>query len=330
MSSRKLNRVVLKEEMVAVTGNAIKALVLNQMIYWTEILNKADQETQKEIDEYIKLGMTDKVDNLKEKLREGWFWKSSEELADELMGIASRATVNRHLNELVEQKFILKRKSPKKWDKTNHYKVDIDFVREQLKILNYALEGYAIPEDKEDKKVPESPSLPNAQNEQSNVQNEQSSDQNEQSNAHSEQTIPEITSESTTESTSKTNLNQNLSEQIFSMKLPMPLKKFFSKQVSVLVNDSFDIDILEEFYNTSPLVKSDCSIQDISWVNDFEFTKIIKKMFVEVERPIKNTHGLIKNWVLRYLSYKLEGNSDNYFDSNGDDNFWDAENRSFI
>jgi hypothetical protein len=118
--------------------------------------------------------------------------------------------------------------------------------------------------------------------------------------------------------------NQNLSEDIYSMKIPMPLKKFFSKQVSVLVNDSFDIDIVEEFYNTNSLVKPNCSPEDINWINDFEFTKIIKKMFTDVERPVRNTHGLIKNWVLRYLSYKLEGNADNYFDEDQDD-FWTRE-----
>ncbi|USK72644.1 hypothetical protein [Peribacillus asahii] len=50
MSSQKLKRVVLKEEMVAVTGNAVSGLILNQMVYWTEILNASDQEILKDIE----------------------------------------------------------------------------------------------------------------------------------------------------------------------------------------------------------------------------------------------------------------------------------------
>lgn len=118
----------------------------------------------------------------------------------------------------------------------------------------------------------------------------------------------------------KRNQNQNLSNQLFTMDLPMPLKKYFSKKVSVLVNDSFDIDIVEEFYNTSEHIKPDCSKEDPHGVNKHEYTKIVKWIFENVKRPIGNTHGLIKDYVLRYLSFKMDAIPN---DGEADENFWD-------
>ena len=51
----KLKRAVIKEELIAITGNFIEAVILNQMIYWSERINDFDnfiREKRKEWDLY--------------------------------------------------------------------------------------------------------------------------------------------------------------------------------------------------------------------------------------------------------------------------------------
>lgn len=216
MQPTRLKRVVLKEEMVAITKNASKAIILNQLIYWTEILNKADQITQKEIEEYTKLGLVDEAEKKHRDLRNGWFWKSGDELSEEVMGIASGKTINRQMNELAEAGFILIGKNPdpkKKWDRTNWYKVDLEFVQTELKKLGYVLDGYAIPEEpKPEKKSDEPAPLPISQNEKCISQNEKSNSQNEKCISQNETTIPEITSEITSKITSEKEKKDNVGQ----------------------------------------------------------------------------------------------------------------------
>jgi hypothetical protein len=100
-------------------------------------------------------------------------------------------------------------------------------------------------------------------------------------------------------------LNQ-LSDYINSMKLPFSLKKYFSKSVKVLVEDSFNILEVEDFYNTSLNIKSDSSKDDINYLNDHEFTRLVIKAYENANRPIGSTFGLIKSWTLQALSYKKE------------------------
>ncbi|MCR1833168.1 replication initiator protein A [Oceanobacillus caeni] len=102
-------------------------------------------------------------------------------------------------------------------------------------------------------------------------------------------------------------LNQ-LNEYIWKMKIPMPLKKFFSEKVKVLVTDTtFDISEIEYFYNTyTDYIQPDCAREDQLYLNDIEFTKTMKKMYSEVDRPIRNLEGLIKTWVQAAIHYKIE------------------------
>jgi hypothetical protein len=40
---RKLKRVVIKEELVALTGDIIEAIILNQFLYWSERVEDFDK-----------------------------------------------------------------------------------------------------------------------------------------------------------------------------------------------------------------------------------------------------------------------------------------------
>ncbi|MFZ3577442.1 replication initiator protein A [Virgibacillus sp. DJP39] len=124
--------------------------------------------------------------------------------------------------------------------------------------------------------------------------------------------IPKRDSNDTDINDTDINLNLNqMSKYIWNMKIPMPLKKFFSEKVKVLVGDNtFDIYEIEYFYNTyNDYIQPNCTREDEMYLNDIEFTKTMKKMFLEVNRPIQNMEGLIKTWVQARIHYKMENNS---------------------
>lgn len=187
---RKLNRVVIKEELVELTGHYIKALILQQMIFWSERVNDFDlflAETKR------------RHENSEVDLQYGWIYKNSKELSKELMIDASHQTMRRYLQSLVEDGFILERHNPKKtWDRTMQYRVDLVAVARALNKIGYSLEGYSMLD------------ASNVQNGQSNVQNGQSSVQigqssvqNGDSNVQNGQAIPETTTKTTPKTTAK-------------------------------------------------------------------------------------------------------------------------------
>lgn len=191
---RKLKRVVIKEELVELTGDSVKSLILSQFLYWTDIMNKLDEKKEREAEAFEKIGETYEAKKLRKEIRNGWFFKSASELDEEIM-ISKRSTIDRKLKELVELPFI-ETKTPDEMAKTNRekanraiwYRINLRMLHNELKKLGYPLEGYSLPKDEE--------TLPDgiAQNEQSGetlpngiAQNEQSTAQIEQSTAHNEQ-----------------------------------------------------------------------------------------------------------------------------------------------
>lgn len=87
---------VLRKELVEVTGDPISALILNQMIFCAERCSRAG----------------------------GWFYKASGDLASELMGLASAATVRRRIRDMVDKGLIEEcRDMGHSWDRTIWYRV---------------------------------------------------------------------------------------------------------------------------------------------------------------------------------------------------------------
>ncbi len=107
---QRLKRAVLKEELVALTGDAISALVLQQFLYWSERVNDHDDFLAEERDR----GGNDLSDHM----RHGWIWKSARELTIELMNVASQETIRKRLLDIVEARWLARRESPKAWDNT--------------------------------------------------------------------------------------------------------------------------------------------------------------------------------------------------------------------
>lgn len=175
---RPLKRVVIKEELVALTGHYIEALILNQFIYWSERTKDfdkfIDEERQRNPDAKIEV-----------EPRHGWIYKSADELSDELMLGSAPATIRRYLGKLVEKGFLQERNNPNHaWDRCLQYRPDVNKIQIELHNLGYPLDGY--------------PNVTIFHFEKCNHQNEKSIIQSEKSNFQNEGALPEITTETTT------------------------------------------------------------------------------------------------------------------------------------
>lgn len=378
-----LKRLVLKEELFILTGKTYDALVLNQLIYWSERMKDSEgfiEEELKRARQYPDRNH-ESAEEIAETLKSGWIYMSSTKMIEENMIDVSRKTMDRIFERLVDSGWLSKRRNPKyKWDKTWQYRINLLKIQQDLHTLGYNLDGYALlsnnelTEDSEEENPPagnndndsnenedDSPNgqhdpsieeeesdnkkdtleeLPNTHdkaNDSLNGQHDPSMDQpkdnadlpkghSDHSNGNPDHAIPEITTKTSLEikkdlKDKDLNLNHNQgteleqwNEYIWNMKLPMPLKKFFSTQVQVLVQDStFDISEIEYFYNThTNYIQPDCGPEDLWFLNDYEFTKLMKNMFTaDIQRPIRNMEPLIKSYVQTGIFKKKERFQDN-------------------
>lgn len=265
----KLKRAIIKEELVALTGDFKCALVLNQMIYWSERTKDA-QKFLKEEEERLRvtLGKEFNEEYILDDFKHGWIYKSSEELSTECMINASVSTIRRYLKQLIESGWIDERRNPKyKWDKTMQYRVNIYKIQEDLFKLGYVLEGYPL----------QMALLSKFQNENTKLQNEKSKLQNETA-------IPEITPETTSEDNKKekkesefdiainsyTN-NQDLKETLYEfIKMRKAIKKpMTTKALKLLLNN------LNKLFNNNDADKIESLNNSIlnSWQGVFELKK---------------------------------------------------------
>ncbi len=135
-----LKRIVIKEELVALTGDYRKAIILNQFLYWTERVKDFDKFIIEEKLRYEKDGEESSL-----KLQNGWIYKTSEELSEETMLGLSKSNIRLHIKSLIESGWIDERVNPNfKWDKTMQYRVNILKLQKDLYKLGYALEGYPL------------------------------------------------------------------------------------------------------------------------------------------------------------------------------------------
>ena len=135
-----LKRVVIKEELVALTGDFRPALILNQFIYWIERMYDTDKYILEEKERALKHEIEVSIDESK-----GWVYKTAEELNDELMIGMSVPTIRKYIKQLVEKGYLIQRRNPKyKWDKTMQYRVDLYKVQLDLGKMGYVLEGFKL------------------------------------------------------------------------------------------------------------------------------------------------------------------------------------------
>ena len=135
-----LKRVVIKEELVELTGDFRPALILNQFIYWIGKMYDTDKYILEEKERALKHDTSVSIEETN-----GWVYKTAEDLNEELMVGMSKATIRKYIKQLIDMGYIHERRNPKyKWDKTMQYRVDLYKVQLDLAKLGYALEGFKL------------------------------------------------------------------------------------------------------------------------------------------------------------------------------------------
>ncbi|MDA2163839.1 helix-turn-helix domain-containing protein [Bacillus cereus group sp. Bc252] len=212
--SKKLKRAVIKEELVALTGDFKKAVLLNQLIYWSERVGDYDQFIEEEKNR-AKMAMNEEERKRGElykqiELTHGWIYKTADDMSAETMLGMSKSSIGRHLETLLQEGWLERRKNPNwKGDNTYQYRVDILKIQKDLFKLGYFLEGYKF-------------DLREFQNEISEFYNETPRFQNKIDDSKIEQpipksnnqfqnetTLPEITSEITSKITSENSISSS-------------------------------------------------------------------------------------------------------------------------
>lgn len=136
---KKLKRAVIKEEYVAITGDFVKATLLNQFIYWSERVKDFDGFIEQENKRALDHGLT------QQDITNGWLYKTAEELSEETMLGLSVASMRTHIKTLIDLNYISERNNPKyKWDRTKQYRVNLVEIAKALIDKGYNLEGYKI------------------------------------------------------------------------------------------------------------------------------------------------------------------------------------------
>jgi len=153
MSGRLLRRVVIKEELVALTGDATRAILLNQFLYWQARVRDYDRFLLEELKRRSQ-GESSVSDEIP--LSNGWIYKSAEELGEEVMLGLSKQSILRRLDELVAAGWLHRRRNPKHaWDRTLQYRCDLQRIHADLLAIGYHLDGWVL-----DLLEPEAPAPP--------------------------------------------------------------------------------------------------------------------------------------------------------------------------
>lgn len=195
---RELQRIVIKEELLALTGKHFDAALLNNLIFWSGITEKMDKNLKLRIKQMeARNTKQSAIDKKKKQIRNGWFYKTGDELLAELMDWGSASTISRTLNNFVKEGWIEKGNNPdpsKKWDRSTWLKVNLTKIASDLHTLGYALEGYSLAQGTSTKnsknsveteeKSKETASLPILHSEKCILHDEKSI-------LHSDRTIPE-------------------------------------------------------------------------------------------------------------------------------------------
>lgn len=281
---QKLKRVVVKEELVALTGKVDQAIVLNQFIYWSERVKDVDKYLKEEADRVRKFsdGTVESPDDRLEDLTNGWIYKTAAEMKDECMFEKSATTMERIISSLVDNGWLDRRRNPKyKWDKTYQYRVNILEIQKDLFKLGYSLEGYTLG------MIPQwEVADTNLQNADSNIQIEDSRLQNADSYLQNEGAIPEITTEITLEI--KNNIYLSIKEKIETINLPLSIKSILQKQIDRLIEFKINVQDIELHFH---------AVKDVYALN--EYTYILNAFLSNMEQSPNDIGSVLNNWLKR-------------------------------
>jgi len=189
-SSRPLKIAVIREELVALTKDPLIAVVLNQLVYWTQRVKDFDLflEEERRVNPECNISS-----------RHGWVYKTAHELIEETMLHISHPTMRKYLKFLIEKGWLEERRNPvDKWNKTIQYRVNLRKLQEDLFARGYALQGFSLPSSTENPPCEKDEIFSNVKNLHSDVKNFPS----EERNLHS--SVKNLHSYTYTETTLKT------------------------------------------------------------------------------------------------------------------------------
>ena len=132
--NRNLRVIIIREELVDLTGSPLTASVLERLLYWC-------QRTP-DFDFYIE---EEKANPPKDKssLQYGWFYKAHRELIEETMLRVTLATFRRYLSFLTSRGWIQTRTHPKrKWDRRSQYRMNLRKLCTDLQKKGHTLPGF--------------------------------------------------------------------------------------------------------------------------------------------------------------------------------------------
>ena len=229
---KKLKRAVIKEELVAITGNYKLAILLNQMLYWTERVGPKRYNLWLEEESSREPGNT-------ENLEGGWIYKSANQMIEEVMLDVTPVTARNWIKKLKEMGYLMERENPNsKWDNTIQYRINAINIIKSLEKEGYNLQGYKFDKLLRSLKLETLNNLGSRQN-------------NLGSTLNNLGTLPEITTENTTEITNNSCAADNSQQHEKAETNPSPpYKKIIQK-----LNKKADRNYSAETKHTRKLIK---------------------------------------------------------------------------
>ena len=188
---------VLREGLLALTGNVNAAIILNQFIYWAECKAESDAMYAKEIESYER-----EYGDVNFKPTFGWIYKSSVELAEETMLGLSPASMRKFIKQLVDSGFLQERRNPKfKWDRTMQYNVNLKFIQQELQKLGFVLNGYKFDTKQviDEKNAADNTDMEDEKSKIPFLKNKNQNSESKNQNTKNSKAIPEITTKITKE-----------------------------------------------------------------------------------------------------------------------------------
>jgi hypothetical protein len=132
---RTLKVSLVREELLELTNDPLIAMLLNQLLYWSQRVTDFDLFVAEEKSVSPKHQSSHQY---------GWFYKTAYELVEEAMLCVTPVTFRRYLSFLVERGWIQTRTNPQyKWDRTSQYRVNLRKLHNDLSALGYALPGFS-------------------------------------------------------------------------------------------------------------------------------------------------------------------------------------------
>ncbi len=124
-------RVLLREELAALTKNHEHAIILSQLLYWT----------QRTKDFHLMLKEESERSGRKNNSPQyGWIYKTAKDLIEETTLQVDRTTIRRYLRCLVTKEWIQTRTNPQsKWIRTIQYRVNVTKIHHDLMALGHHL-----------------------------------------------------------------------------------------------------------------------------------------------------------------------------------------------